>query len=206
MHKTMASTLYWEKMEDDIKQYVKQCKTCQRFKKQKKTYDKLPPKTVDLTPWDTVCIDLVGPNTVTDQKGNDRILNAMTFVDPATGWFEIAEIPDKTSARISQIFNNTWLSRYPRPRKVIFDNGNEFKKDFLPLLRDFSIKPTPTTIKNPQANSILERVHQVLGNMLRTKDLQTHDFDDVDPWSDLLASVAWAICSTHHTTLQATPG
>ena len=98
------------------------------------------------------------------------------------------------------------MSRYPRPRKVIFDNGNEFKKDFLPLLRDFSIKPTPTTIKNPQANSILERIHQVLGNMLRTKDLQTHEFDDLDPWSELLASAAWAIRSTHHTTLQATPG
>ena len=98
------------------------------------------------------------------------------------------------------------MSRYPRPRKIIFDNGNEFKKDFLPLLRDFSIKPTPTTIKNPQANSILERIHQVLGNMLRTKDLQTHKFDDLDPWSELLASAAWAIRSTHHTTLQATPG
>ena len=72
-------------------------------------------------------------------------------VDPATGWFEIAEITDKTSARISQIFNNIWLSRYPRPRKVIFDNG-------------------------------------------------------MDPWSELLGSVAWAIRSTHHTTLQATPG
>ena len=44
----------------------------------------------------------------------------MTLVDPATGWFEITEIPDKTSARISQIFNSTWLVRYPRPRKVIF--------------------------------------------------------------------------------------
>ncbi len=102
----------------------------------------------------------------------------MIFVDPATGWFEIAEIPDKISARISQIFNNTWLPRYPRPRTVIFDSGNEFKKDFLPLVREFSIKPTPITIKNPQANSILKRVHQVLGNMLRTKDLQTHEFDE----------------------------
>ena len=206
MHKTLSSTLYWEKMEDQIRQFVKQCPTCERFKKQKKKYGHIPPKNVELIPWDTVCIDLIGPYTVTDQKGNDRILNAMTFVDPATGWFEIAEIIDKTSARISQLFNNTWLSRYPRPRKVIFDNRNEFKKDFLPLLKDFSIKPTPTTIKNPQANSILERIHQVLGNMLRTKNLQQHDFDDMDPWSELLASVAWAIRSTHHTTLQATPG
>ena len=55
-----------------------------------------------MTPWETVCIDLIGPYTVTDRSGNDRILNAMTFVNPATGWFEITEIPDKTSARISQ--------------------------------------------------------------------------------------------------------
>ena len=153
-----------------------------------------------------MCIDLVGLYTVTDQKDNDRILNAMNFVDPATGWFEIAKITNKTSARISQIFNNTWLSRYLRPRKVIFDNGNKLKKDFLPLLKDFSIRPTPTTIKNPQANSILERVHQVLGNMLTTKNLQKYDFDDMDPWSELLGPVASAIYSTHHTTLQITHG
>ena len=101
-------------------------------------------------------------------------------LDPATGWFEITEIPDKTSARISQIFNSTWLARYPCPRKIIFDNGNEFKNDFLPLLRDFSNKPTPTTIKNPQANAILEHVHQVLGDMLHTKNLQQYDFDALD--------------------------
>ena len=106
MHKTLASALYWEKMEDEIRQFVIQCPTCQGFKKKKK-YGKLPPKNVEIIPWDAVCIDLVGPYTVTDQKGNDRILNVMTFVDPATGWFEIAEITDKTSARISQIFNNT---------------------------------------------------------------------------------------------------
>jgi len=52
----------------------------------------------------------------------------MPFLDPATGWFEIAEVPyfdidvkkgntqvgiGKTSARISQIFNDRWLSSYP---------------------------------------------------------------------------------------------
>ena len=205
MYKTMAATLYWDNMETDVSKFIKTCSTCQRFKKSKKKYGKLPPKEVTMTPWETVCIDLIGPYTVTDRSGNDRILNAMTFVDPATGWFEITEIPDKTSARISQIFNSTWLARYPRPRKVIFDNGNEFKKDFLPLLRDFNIKPTPTTIKNPQANAILERVHQVLGDMLRTKNLQQYDFDALDPWSDILASVAWAIRSTHHSTLKASP-
>ena len=114
----------------------------------------------------------------------------------------MAEITYKTSARISQIFNNTWLLCYPRPRKIIFDNRDEYKKDFLHLLKDFSIQSTPITIKNPQVHSILERVHQVLANVLKTKNLQKYDFDGMDPSSELLALVTWSICSTHHTTLQ----
>ena len=49
-------------------------------------------------------------------------------------------------------------------------------------------------------------MHQVLGNVLKIKNLQKYDFDYVDPWSELLDSVAWDICITHHTTSQATPG
>ena len=41
--------------------------------------------------------------------------------------------------------------------------------------------------------------------MLRTKNLEQYTFDNVDPWGELLASVAWDIRSTHHTTLQASP-
>ena len=76
------------------------------------------------------------------------------MIDPATGWFVIVEIHmfdleevtlgnyeyiDKSSVRVSQLFNNTWLCRYQRPRKFVFDNGYEFKEDFNPLLKDFGI-------------------------------------------------------------------
>ena len=88
-----------------------------------------------------------------------------------TGWFEICELPQSNpnSDTASNIFNNFCLSQYPIPRKAIFDIGNEFKKYFLPLLEDLSIIPTHTTIENPQANAVLERIHQVIGNMVRTK-------------------------------------
>ena len=104
-------------MDKDIAAFTNACPTCQRFKKKRKKYGRLPPKDVSMIPWETVCIDLVGPYTVTDKLGKDRTLLAMTFVDPATGWFEITEIPEKSSARISHIFNSTWLARYPRPKK-----------------------------------------------------------------------------------------
>ena len=42
--------------------------------------------------------------------------------------------------------------------------------------------------------------------MLRTFELTNYKFDPNDHWSDLLASVSWAMHSTYHTVLQATPG
>ena len=79
------------------------------------------------------------------------ILTAMTFIDPSTGWFEIAKVLsiDKMSSYISRLFNQTWLNRYPRSKRIRFDNGSEFKTDFTPLLKDFSVKLKTITIKNP---------------------------------------------------------
>jgi len=142
------------------------------------------------------------------------------MVDPATGWFEITEVPyysiedvkrdenqyiDKSSARISQLFEQAWLGRYPRPKQVIFDNGSEFKMHFVTLLKDFDIKPKPTTVENPQGNAPVERIHQVVHNMVKTKELDKFIFDYIDPWGEILSSIGWAIRASYHSTLQATP-
>ena len=122
------------------------CKTCQQFKKRKTIYGHLPPKNIaELKPWDLVHVDLIGPyskSIIQQQPGYATIwknvsMTCMTMIDPATDWFKIVEIPtfnlddvtggndeyiDKSSVRVSQFFNNIWLCRYPRPRKVVFDN------------------------------------------------------------------------------------
>ena len=42
--------------------------------------------------------------------------------------------------------------------------------------------------------------------MLRTKDLENMDFDPEDPWTDILASVMWAVNSSFQSIKQARPG
>ena len=97
-----------------------------------------------------VHVDLIGlysKSIIQQQPGgaiikNNVSLAGMIMIDPAMGWFEIFEVPlydlhelmgfndeyiDHSSARVSQIFNNKFLSRYLCPRKVVFDNGYEFK-------------------------------------------------------------------------------
>ena len=72
------------------------------------------------------------------------------------------------------------------------------------MLESCGVKAAPTTAKNPQANYV-ERVHQTLGNILRTEALDKWDFDYDDPWSDILAHAAWALRSAVHSLCDATP-
>jgi hypothetical protein len=41
---------------------------------------------------------------------------------------------------------------------------------------------------------------------LRTAEIDGREMDEKDPWGQFLASAAYVICSTFHTTLTATPG
>ena len=118
----------------------------------------------------------------------------------------IEEIFDKTSERIARLVNKTWLSRYPRCCYIIYNNGSEFKLNFEYLSETYGIKRKPTTVKNPQANAILERLHQVLGQMLRTSELDTAETITPDDANVFLDNAAWAIHSTYHTVLKASPG
>jgi hypothetical protein len=47
-------------------------------------------KDIDQNPWETICVDLIGPYTVTT-KHVELSSQAITICDPATGWFEVAE-------------------------------------------------------------------------------------------------------------------
>ena len=74
------------------------------------------------------------------------------------------------------------------------------------MLKEFNIKPVLMSAKNPQDNSPVERVHQVILNMLVTKDLDKKFFDYIDPWDETLASIAWAIRASYYHNILSTPG
>ncbi len=97
------------------------------------------------------------------------------------------------------------MCRYSRCQTLIYDNRSEFKLHFECLCESYGIKRKPTTDKNPQANAVLERVHQVLGQMLCTAELDMADSVTPNDFDVFLDNAAWAICSTYHTVLKASP-
>ena len=162
------------------------CERCQLGKRCKRKYGHLQPKIAVVTPWNQVCVDLIGPYTIKAKDKTIMDFMCLTMIDPATSWFEIVELPnkdisyirdkdkeeikeviiDKSLACIAPLFNKPWLSCYPRAVSIIYYNGSKFKLFFENLCKSFQLKHKPTTIKNPQANAILERIHQVVTNMM----------------------------------------
>ena len=234
LEETLRAAMYWKSMRTTIRSYVKRCRSCQINKRRTLKYGKLPTKTVVMTPWEVLCVDLIGPYTLKGKDGSQIDFMCLTMIDPASSWFELVELPvmetitpvvtnskgakthkntitketyfDKTSTMISHLVNKTWFSRYPRCRNIVYDNGSEFKLHFEALCDSYGIKRKPTSVKNPQANAILERVHQVLMTMLRTAELDmaaTVTPSDIDTF---LTNASWAIRSTYHTVLKASPG
>ena len=189
---------------------VKTCKICQKAKKTSKHYGQLPAKQVETKPWETLHIDLYGPKTIKRRDGTKIKFQVMTMIDPVTGWFEMKSFDDGTPETITNLLEIAWLCRYPRPLVIIADRGGEFVGQFFEknLKEEYGIKLKLITTANPQANAVVERIHQVIGNMLRSLDLEDCYLlpPPMDPLEGIIAAISFAIRSTWSTTMRATPG
>ena len=58
-------------MREDIKIVCRKCHTCQTTKKTNIKYGHLPVKNNTGQPWDTLCVDLIGPYKI-PRKGLDK--------------------------------------------------------------------------------------------------------------------------------------
>ena len=74
------------------------------------------------------------------------------------------------------------------------DRGNEFLAEFRKMIiNDYGIKVRPITSRLSLAKAILEGVHQIIGDILRTFKVQNMVWDDENPWDSILISTLFAL-------------
>ena len=204
---TIRQHFTWKGLREHVHEICSKCSICQKTKKTSKKYGHLPEKEAECHPWEKLCVDLIGPYTINNKNNGDTLtLWCVTMIDPATSWFELQSITTKDPGEISNIVEQTWLTRYPWPQELVYDKGGEFMGLFAKMItNDYGIKRRGITTRNPQANAIIERIHQTLGNIIRTFELFESDQTAQDSWNGILSAAMFALRSTYHTTLQATP-
>ncbi len=206
MELTLAQHYCWRGLRSTVQRVCRACTVCKRLKPKYGKYGKLPPKQPETIPWHTLCIDLIGPYTF-GKKKNEVHLHCLTMIDPATGWFEITEIPNRQADYVANALELTWLTRYPWPTEVIMDRGREFAAEVRDTLHnEYGFARKLITTRNPQANAMVERAHQTLHNQIRSCDIKDkRDLDEEFGWDGILAALRQAMRATVHTTTRATP-
>ena len=209
LRKTFNENFFSPKASETIKDICSKCEICQVNKTASVQYGHLPPRTVTMNPWETVAVDLIGPWKFKVQ-GATLEFHALTMVDQDTNLVEAVRIQNKNSAHIAMLFENNWLSRYPRPIKCIHDQGNEFTgSEFQEMLNRFNIRPAQITTRNPQGNSVCERMHQTMLNQIRSLLRQNPPqtaAEAAQAIDTLLANTVYALRTAVHSTINASPG
>jgi hypothetical protein len=204
---TIRQHFWWKELRQHVTKICEACDVCQRTKRTHTKYGHLPEKEAEAIPWDKLCVDMIGPYNIKLKRKPPLTLWCVTMIDPATSWFEMAEVKDKEAITVASIVEQTWLTRYPWPSTITFDQGKEFMGAFAEMVsQDYGIKRQGITVRNPQANAVIERIHQTIANMIRTFEVQDEPYLDPDkPWAGILSATMFAVRATYHTTLQATP-
>ena len=118
----------------------------------------------------------------------------------------MCQLPNKEPNTVANLVEQHWLTRYPRPSVISFDKGTEFMAEFAEMVaNDYGITRAGASARNPQANAIIERAHQTLGNVIRTFKPENSITDEENPWGGILSATMFALRATYHTTLQASP-
>ena len=146
------------------------------------------------------------------QTDNNMLkFHALTMINTVTNLTEIVRVRNTTAQAAATAFEVGWLCRYPRPVRVIHDQGTKFMgENFQAILWQLGIRNAPIGVRNPQANAICEGMHQqVLGNIFRTILHSNHppNADAANALIDYaLQTVVHAMKATTHRTLGVSPG
>jgi hypothetical protein len=184
-------------MQLDVREYIKKCDVCQRYKYFKlQTPTQRVPAPINI--FKEVSLDAVGP-VPSSSSGNTCILATQ---DRLSRWILFTPMPDQSVETTVRAFLTKWICTYGVPRKVFTDRGSNFVSELFQELHKFlGIKPINTCAYRPQGNGMNERthkeLHEYLAMYLRPANRQT--------WDTMLNVASWIHNSTEHEALGMSP-
>ena len=96
----------WDSFCKDAHRHKESCQSCQKNKRSKIRYSKLPTNLTWTTLWKVLCVDLFVPYVLKRKHGSEVDYMCLSTMDPATNWFKLVELSvvDKPGSNISNLY------------------------------------------------------------------------------------------------------
>jgi hypothetical protein len=131
-------------------------------------------------------------------------------MDTETNLVEIVRVNDNESKTVSRKFATCWLTHYPWPQRCVHDPCTEFTgPEFQMLFKKCHIRDVCTAAKKSQSYAVCKRMHQTVGNVLRTflHSNPPQNIANAEQYVDEAISIAMhAMRAGVHSTLGSSPG
>ena len=166
MKKTLGllkDRFFWPKMSKDVRQYIRTCGRCIRFKQ---PVEKAEMKPILCTyPMELVHIDFL----TVGHPESERQINLMVITNHFTQYAQAYVTPNQTAPVVAKTLWEQFLTHYGRPSKILTNQGKSFGNNlFRELCALAQVQKLRTTPYRPQSNGSCEKFNQMLIRMLGT--------------------------------------
>ena len=156
----LRQNYFWKGMKPQVYKYVKQCSKCQACNAQVVKYYK-GHFNVPKAPMDFISMDLIGEFRPPTSQGYKY---ALTVICMLAGFTWCIPIKSKNAEEIVKAYMREIYYKYGGSRKILSDNGTEFKNDLFTLVAEkLGVEHKIFTPQfGPQSNRRIEGFHQFL--------------------------------------------
>ncbi|GKV46564.1 hypothetical protein SLEP1_g53537 [Rubroshorea leprosula] len=177
--------------------YVKKCPTCQFNADDIHMAGEMLASLSSPWPFAQWGVDLLGPFV----KGKGGCTYLVVAVDYFTKWIEAKPLSTTTEKKIEEFLFNSIVCRFGIPKRIIADNGPQFRATALrSFCNDYGIELALTSVYTSQSNGQAESANKIVLRGLKMRVLAVHS-----NWIDKLNKVLWSCCTTSSSATGETP-
>ena len=158
----LQERFYWPKMSEDVRQVIRQCDRCARFKSVPQK-DQLYPISASY-PLEMIHLDFLSIG------GKDDVSkNVLVVTDHFTRYAQCFVTNNQRASTVARVLVDRFFTVYGWPDKILTDRGGSFENIlFKEICEMAKIRKLRTSSYHPQTNGQCERFNKTLINMLGT--------------------------------------
>jgi hypothetical protein len=192
-------TFYCPGLKKYIAEYLAKCIECQQVKEKHRHLARLlQPLPIPKWKWETISMDFI-TGLPTSTKQNDTIMVVVEKLSKSSHFIHVKSTCKAID--IASIFMKEIFRLHGMPKEIVFDRDTKITSNFWKsLMVGLEAKLLFSTAYHPQIDGHMERVNQILEDMLRM-----HVMHQPKKWEDFLPLVEFAYNNGYQESLKMSP-